>query len=143
MIQYLHTILYHQLFSDLIYRPSFRENKPKTGFINSGTGVIINQTSVNTIAEKSTDIDRAGEEVEEDEDYVFEDDEEDDMAEEIVVQAKKNIEIFKDKKLLRKTTKSRANQVQCCQRGRKVGQITRNEMFKKKCTVRNICCLFL
>jgi hypothetical protein len=49
--------------------------------------------------------------VEEDEDYVFEDDEDDDIAEEIVVQAKKNIEIFKDKKLLRKTTKSRANQV--------------------------------
>ncbi len=70
---------------------------------------------MNTIAEKSEDIDRAGEEVEEDEDYIFEDDEDDDIAEEIVVQAKKNIEIFKDKKLLRKTTKSRANQVPCCQ----------------------------
>jgi hypothetical protein len=81
--------------------------------------------------------------MEEDEDYVFEDDEDDDIAEEIVVQAKKNIEIFKDKKLLRKTTKSRANQVQCCQRGQKFGQILRNEMFKKKCTVRNIYCLFL
>ncbi len=74
---------------------------------------------MNTFAEKSEDIDRAGEEVEEDEDYVFEDDEDDDIAEEIVVQAKKNIEIFKDKKLLRKTTKSRANQVQCCQRAEK------------------------
>jgi hypothetical protein len=98
---------------------------------------------VNTIAEKSEDIDRAGEDMEEDEDYVFEDDEDDDIAEEIVVQAKKNIEIFKDKKLPRKTTKSRANQVQCCQRSRKVGQITQKEMFKKKCTVRNICGLFL
>ncbi len=57
--------------------------------------------------------------MEDDEDYVFEDDEDDDIAEEIVVQAKKNIEIFKDKKLLRKTIKSRANQVQCCQRAEK------------------------